>query len=146
MSYRDEGEAALQRMQSLQQRVTEQHEENQELLDRLQKANAEIERLKGQPVPPPLHDQAVPRINGVILRVWLGLAVGALLPLFLAAYRSETKGVQMSLLVLPVWGALIGAYAARRRVTWRMFLVGAVSGAITFVLLVGFFGTLWRSL
>lgn len=145
MGYRDEGEAAMNRVQNLQSENDELKTQLESANADLAKANAEIVRLRGQPIPP-RDTGAMKPINGIIIRVWLGLAIAALLPLAVAAYQSETKGVRMALLVIPVWGGLLGAARYKRRGVLGQLVGGVIFTFLTFVVVLGFFSTLWRSL
>lgn len=143
MGYRDENEAALQRVQNLEQRLADEQAENKRLAGLITKANAEIIRLHGQPIAPVV--AASPQNNRALLFL-LGVAVAGLVVLGMAAYRSERGGVQAALFVIPLWGALFGAWVQRRR-TLGGLVIGAVAGAvIAFLTLSLFFATLWRAL
>lgn len=146
MGYRDEGEAALQRVQNLESRVSEKDAENRDLAARLAQANAEIVRLHGKPVGSPDEVFAIPLANQRVFRVLLALAVLALPPLFAAIAKSETLGVQTSLFVIPLWGAALGAWMGRRKRTVRCVVTALACATTTFFTLVVFFATIWRSL
>jgi hypothetical protein len=145
MGYRDEGEAALQRVQNLETRVAEAEAENRDLEVQLARANAEIVRLRGKPIEAtniaPLSTTA-----RAVFGIWLGVAVVALGLFASAAYRSETKGMHASLFVFPLWTALFGAWRSRHQSAPRIFIVSLVWGFATFFGLIFFFATLWRGL
>jgi hypothetical protein len=137
MGYRDEGEAALHRVQSLETRVAE-------LEGQLAQANAEIVRLHGKPIEPPPSPMAT--LARVAYSGWLGVALLALGYLAWASYRSETKGVEASLVVLPLCAALIGAWRSRQRSVAAIVVLSLAWALATFCALFVFFATLWRSL
>lgn len=145
MGYRDEGEAAMHRVQNLEAEKDDLQAQNAALRSQLERANAEIVRLHGEPIPPRAPGGHNP-LNRILVRVWLGIAALALGPLAMAAYRSETKGVQAAMFVIPLWGGLIGASRWQRRSTPSFLLVGLASAFATFAVLLLFFATLWRAL
>jgi hypothetical protein len=146
MGYRDEGEAALGRVQNLENQVAELETENVELRASLAKANAEIERLHGQPIRTAKEEARASGTNQTIFRVMLGLAAAGLAALLAAAYKSETMGMQMSMFAIPLCAGAIGARINRTKSTTHC-LTMVVAGALgSFVLLMLFFATVWRSL
>ena len=146
MGYRDEGEAALHRIGRLEDELAAARSHAEGLERALAAANAEIVRLRGMPVAPPRADaRAAPAANVLIARA--GLVLSALALLFTAAqgYSSETRGVQAAVVALPVVGATVAAFASRRRTVGACLALTAAGGLVTFVLVLGFFATLWRS-
>lgn len=79
-------------------------------------------------------------------RRWLVLSGLALLFTAAQAYSSETRGVQAALVALPLVAATVGAFASQRRTVGTCVATAAVAGLVTFVLVLGFFATVWRSL
>ena len=146
MGYRDEGEAALQRVQHLEARVAEGEAENRALREQIAQANAEIVRLRGKPIGTPPASGPMSITLRIVFGVWFGVACVALVFFGMAAYRSETKGVQASLFVFPLWAALVGAWRARQGAAPRVVLGSLVWGLATFFALAVFFATLWRAL
>lgn len=137
----------MHRVTSLEQDLADARARVGHLEHSLVQANAEIARLRGNeiamPAPPTSH---VPAANLWIVRVSAALAGVGLIPLFAATYKSESLGMAVAQLSIPLWGALLAAFLTRRRPTAVCIVAAIAGGLLALACLVLFFATIWRSL
>lgn len=147
MGYRDEGEAAMHRVASLEQQIVDERAQVASLQQSLAQANAEIVRLRGNQIPAPENRIGpLPVANRVVVGALTILSALSLLALAIASYGSERDGMAVAHLAVPVCGAAIAAWAQRRRAMQRLLLTSLGVGFFCFCALLAFFATIWRSL
>jgi len=147
MGYRDEGEAALHRVASLEQQVVDEREQVTSLQQSLELANAEIVRLKGNPIQVAESKTGpVPAANRKLLTGLGILSVVALAALAGASYGSERDGMAVAHFTAPICGATLAAWLRRRQPMKRVLLATFAWGFVCLVCLLLFFATIWGSL
>lgn len=149
MAYRDDVQAAVERITSLEQALAEARvdadqgaREREILRERLMQAERALAE-RGVRVEP---SSVGPSVNHVVVRVTSALAIVGTLGLAAASYRSERGGMLAAQIALPLWGAFAGAWLRSTRTTTAC-LVSALVGAVTTLLVLNvFFATLWHAL
>jgi hypothetical protein len=147
VAYRNEGEAAVHRIARLEDELAASRARVMELEGALTAADAEIVRLRGTPLSPVARqDRPLSAANVWLTRVGVVLSVLGVVVVGVEGYSSERRGIQAALLALPAVGGTIAALASRRRPTWACIAITLGGVVVTFVVLVAFFASIWRSL